>query len=547
MPQRQNGPSQRLAEPELARRPVRTLQFKAVVGATVLVAVATGLCGWMTSWLARAALTESLHRDVRMLADTSARAVADEAYAGEVAGVAHVVTNMTLDERIAFIAVTDQVGRPFTRRIADADAWRRYADHIPEADRTGPLNLNKMITLTRRDAPPVTIFTRPIWSIDRQTGGNHLAGYMILAMSDLSMEQLIRNQALAGLTTVCIILIFSLPAIIMLVRSFTRPIRQMVARTVMLAEGRSPDPVRVPGNDEISQLASAFNQMAERLSAMRTNLIATNAELEQQVRRRTQQLHQANQQLVSQMQDKDEFIRAITHDLNAPVRNIAGMTKLLLKKYESDLADDALSKLQRIAANAKTETELLADLLELSRIRTDTGKVSQVDTNELVAGIVDSLSYDIEAKRIDVQVAELPPLFADRNRLRQVFQNLIDNAIKYMPGPDAAELRRIEVGVQQDDESTTPVLFVRDTGRGINEKDHQRVFQVFQRARYSGETEASGRGVGLASVKTIIETYGGNIWLASEPGRGSTFYFTFAECVFSGSETDQPEPTSASC
>jgi signal transduction histidine kinase len=229
------------------------------------------------------------------------------------------------------------------------------------------------------------------------------------------------------------------------------------------------------------------------------------------------------------------------------VRNIAGMAKLLLKKYESDLADDALSKLQRIAANAKTETELLADLLELSRIRTDTGKVSQVDTNELVAGIVDSLSYDIEAKRIDVQVAELPPLFADRNRLRQVFQNLIDNAIKYMPGPDAAELRRIEVGVQQDDESTTPVLFVRDTGRGINEKDHQRVFQVFQRARYSGETEASGRGVGLASVKTIIETYGGNIWLASEPGRGSTFYFTFAECVFSGSETDQPEPTSASC
>jgi len=76
------------------------------------------------------------------------------------------------------------------------------------------------------------------------------------------------------------------------------------------------------------------------------------------------------------------------------------------------------------------------------------------------------------------------------------------------------------------------VFFVRDTGRGIDEKDHQRVFQVFQRARYSGETDAAGRGVGLASVKTIIETFGGQIWLDSRPGHGATFHFTLARAAF---------------
>jgi len=520
--------------------PMRSMQFKAIVGAVVLVAVATGLCGWATTWLARSTLTQSLHRDVRMLADTAARAVADEMVGGDSSDVSHIVTHMALDERIAFIMVTGTGGEAHARRIADADAWSRYAQRIPEGDRIGPLNLSKVITAERDGAAPVFIYTRPVWHIDRATGANQLTGYVIMAMSDPSSVQLIRNQTLAAVATVCVIALLSLPVIIVVIRSYIRPLRQMVTRTTMLAEGRSPDPVRVPNRDEIGVLAAAFNSMARRLSQMRSDLIAANAELEQQVRSRTDQLHQANRQLLAQMRDKDEFIRAITHDLNAPIRNIAGMTKLLLRKYEAQLTDEAMTKLKRIAANAKTETDLLADLLELSRIRTSVGKVTAVDTDELVRDIVDTLEYDIEAKHIDVQLDPLPVLHGDRSRIRQVFQNLIDNAVKYMPAPEKAQVRRIHIGAQRDDDRITPTLFVRDTGRGINEKDHQRVFQVFQRARYSGETEASGRGVGLASVKTIIETYGGQIWLDSEPGRGATFYFTFAEEVFEPKPSAEP-------
>jgi len=528
--------------------PFRSLQFKAIVGAVALVAVATGLCGWMTTWLARSALTESLHRDVRMLADTSARVVADELHRGETAGVEHVVSHMALDERIAFIMVTDLSGRSQARRIADADAWSRYNSRIPPGDRVGPLNLNKIITTPRRDAAPVTVLTRPVWSNDRDTGKASLVGYLILAMSDPSAARLLRSQTVAAVAAVCVIALLSLPVIVAVIRSYTRPLRQMVARTAMLAEGRSPDPVRVPNHDEIGVLATAFNGMAERLSIMRRNLIEANADLEQQVRRRTDQLHRANQQLTAQMRDKDEFIRAITHDLNAPIRNIAGMTKMLLRKYESQFTDEAMSKLQRIAANAKTETDLLADLLELSRIRTTAGKAVEIDTNELVAGIIESLEYDLEAKRIDVRIDPLPKLYGDRNRMRQVFQNLIDNAIKYMPGPEKTQTRRIHVGVQDEPNWSTPVFFVRDTGRGIDEKDHQRVFQVFQRARYSGETEAAGRGVGLASVKTIVETFGGQIWLDSATDRGATFHFTFGRATFEPPESiEDADMPAASC
>jgi signal transduction histidine kinase len=237
------------------------------------------------------------------------------------------------------------------------------------------------------------------------------------------------------------------------------------------------------------------------------------------------------------MKDKDEFIRAVTHDLNAPVRNIAGMTKMLIMKYREQLNEDALSKLERIAANARAESELLADLLELSRIRSQPGKTQRVKLTELVASIGEALAYDLESRGITLAISpDLPTLTADRNRVRQVFQNLVDNAVKYMP--DDAPIKQVTVGCERDGEQT--LLFVRDTGRGIADKDHERIFQVFQRARYSGDHATPGRGVGLASVKTIIETLGGRIWVDSEPGQGATFYFTFARRVFSETPEEKP-------
>jgi signal transduction histidine kinase len=215
------------------------------------------------------------------------------------------------------------------------------------------------------------------------------------------------------------------------------------------------------------------------------------------------------------------------------------MTRMLLMKYEQSLSEDAVNKLQRIAANAKQETELLADLLELSRLRAQPGKTERTDLNALLTSLAEALDYELEQKAITLNIGPLPTVLGDRNRLRQVFQNLLENAIKYMPA-DAPQ-RRIDVGCQQRDGAVH--FYVKDTGPGIAPEDQQRIFQVFQRARYSGSTDADGRGVGLSTVKAIVETMGGKLWVQSTVGRGATFYFTFSDLVTEPSATPAPVET----
>ena len=138
----------------------------------------------------------------------------------------------------------------------------------------------------------------------------------------------------------------------------------------------------------------------------------------------------------------------------------------------------------------------------------------------------------------------MPTVIADRNRMRQVYQNLLENAVKYMPAEKSD--KRVVVGCRL--EGDAPIFYVSDTGRGIDPQDEHRVFQVFQRARYSGEHSEPGRGVGLASVKTIIEHYGGRVWIDRESDSdrqaGTTFCFTIGpQHVARSSQTSQSLPS----
>jgi len=188
------------------------------------------------------------------------------------------------------------------------------------------------------------------------------------------------------------------------------------------------------------------------------------------------------------------------------------------------LCDDAVTKLQRINANVKTQSDLIADLMELSRIRSKPPKHELVDLQALVKGLRDELSYDLETNGIDLAIlGVLPTITADRNRMRQIFQNLLDNAVKYMGDSDE---RKITVKFTREADELHFV--VADTGQGIHEKDLPNIFDVFRRGTYSGSYEVPGRGVGLASVKTIVECYGGRVWLESRRGEGSTLHFTLA-------------------
>jgi signal transduction histidine kinase len=313
----------------------------------------------------------------------------------------------------------------------------------------------------------------------------------------------------------CIIGMLSLPMAYALVHRVFLPIRQLVDATNKIAAGDLSVQVAIDRPDMIGMLSRSFNDMVSRVRD-------ANRDLEDKVEQRTSQLNSTNKRLSAEIAEKEDFLRAVSHDLNAPLRNISGMASMLLLKYREKFEEDVIHRLERIQKNVEVETDLIAELLELSRIKTRRDKLEAVDVEKLVHELGGVFENDLKSRQIELIVdSPMPILHAERARLRQVFQNLIDNAIKYM-GTGVGKSIRIGSRFKL----TEAEFFVQDTGIGIDPEDIDKVFFVFRRGKNCDAENIAGKGVGLASVKSIIETYGGTIWVESEKGKGSTFRFT---------------------
>jgi signal transduction histidine kinase len=502
------------------------LERKLVLWTVIMVVVPTFVCALWLNSMTRTAMSEAHARNVTLLSQTLAAALAGR-IEGNLRSAIDVIDAMDLDRRIAFVAITDPDLNPLHRQAADPEAWASYHQWEQDLARPGAIDVNRPIVLGR--SGDLVVHKVPVWnppaSARQARAPDHrakLEGYIILALREQSMPQTLAQLRAAMLAAACAICLLSLPVVVWAVRYWTAPLRSLLEATIRLAAGEAPPPVPVDSHDELGVVAEAFNRMARKLFAARRQLQRANEELERKVAQRTAELEQANRKLETEITDRNDFLRTVTHDLSAPLRNIDGMASMLMMKYREQLADDAVNKLQRISANVKSQAELINDLMELSRLRTRGGRRELVDLQDLVEQLRQNLSFDLEQKKIDLRIVEpLPHVFAERNRMRQVFQNLLDNAIKYML--DARD-RQITLHFKQEDHWLR--FTVRDTGRGIAKQDQARVFQVFRRATHSGGHDVPGRGVGLASVKTIVECYGGQIWVESELGQGSAFHFT---------------------
>lgn len=267
-------------------------------------------------------------------------------------------------------------------------------------------------------------------------------------------------------------------------------------------------------------------------------------DLERKVRQRTAELETANRRLSAEIAEREDLIRAVSHDLNAPLRNISGMASMLLMKYGDRFEQDVVHRLERIQKNVQAETDLISELLELSRIKTRRRRLEHVEIEALVCELTGVFDNDLKSREITLTIdTPLPVLHCERARIRQVFLNLIDNAVKYMgeglqssdvksqisdsrsqisdPGP---RIKEIHVGCRLG--AGEAEFYVRDTGVGIDPEDAEKIFYVFRRGKTAAGQGVLGKGVGLSSVKTIVETYGGRIWVRSAVGKGSTFHFT---------------------
>lgn len=357
-----------------------------------------------------------------------------------------------------------------------------------------------------------------------------LLGYVAVGISQGREETQMRYVQLIVIGIGCLTVIGSLPVAYLLVHHIFQPIRKLVTASRLITRGDLDARVELHRPDAIGDLARSFNDMVEwvrkqqqDLANSNYRLAQANLDLEKRIEQRTAQLEAANQRLASEIAEKEEFLRAVSHDLNAPLRNISGMAAMLLMKHRDKLDEDIVHRLERIKSNVEIESDLIGELLELSRIKTRRQKMESTDVDQIVVALQDVFESDLRSRSIALFVdTPLPVLYAEKARIRQVFQNLIDNAIKYMGDGGT---REIHIGCVAG--ASELEFYVRDTGLGIDAEDVGKVFSVFHRGKNTGAPNVAGKGVGLASVKSIVETYNGRIWVTSEPGKGSTFRFTF--------------------
>ncbi|HET9947507.1 MAG TPA: ATP-binding protein [Longimicrobiales bacterium] len=359
-------------------------------------------------------------------------------------------------------------------------------------------------------------------------------GTLYLATGVGSLYRAIRLSGAIGATVFAL----SLLAVYTLSRVFqgtiSLPIRKL-AESARVVSSQGDYSVRAPevSGGELGELTRAFNLMLARieeqdgaLKESKEALEGYAAELEQRVAERTRALEESKSrleryaaQLETANRELDAFAYSVSHDLRAPLRSIDGFSHILLEDYAEKLDDDGRDCLTRVRAATQRMGTLIDDLLELSRITRAEMHLQEVDLSRMADEIAAELRASNPGRSAEFRIA--PGLVAngDRRLLRVALANLLGNSWKYTSRrPDPV----IELGTVRIDGEL--VFVVRDNGAGFDMKYADKLFGEFQRLHSAAEFE--GTGVGLATVRRIVERHGGRIWAEGEVDQGASFYFT---------------------
>ncbi len=277
------------------------------------------------------------------------------------------------------------------------------------------------------------------------------------------------------------------------------------------------------------ELQKHREHLQDLVSERTAELLARNNELRREISERKQaerEINRLNSELVQRardleiaMEDLESFSFSVSHDLKAPLRVINGFTYLLTEKHLARLTPDAARLLNLISENTRKMGELIDDVLEFSRAGRREMKPREIDMEKLARSVAEGLTPSLGSRTVRIEVGELSPALGDESALRQVFFNLISNAVKFTRSMESA---LIQVGCREERDENT--YYVKDNGVGFDERYADKLFGVFQRLHSA--TEFEGSGIGLAIVKRIIFKLGGRVSAESRLNEGATFSFT---------------------
>lgn len=289
-------------------------------------------------------------------------------------------------------------------------------------------------------------------------------------------------------------------------RSITGPLEKLAVAARSIAKGDFSQTVQLKRADELGVLSHAFNIMAKEVNDTQKNLEAN-------VAKRTEQLEKANKEL-------EAFSYSVSHDLRAPLRAVSGYATMLIQDHASSLNEDGKRIADAIVNNARMMGQLIDDLISFSRISRKENDIQVVNMQQVVEQVIAELKTQRSEKNYRFVMHALPVCKTDPQLIKQVWINLIDNAMKYSSLKDEPV---IEIGATHTNGKVE--YYVKDNGVGFDMRYSDKLFGVFQRLHRQDEFE--GTGIGLALVKRIVERQNGSLRAEGSVGEGAVFAFSF--------------------
>jgi signal transduction histidine kinase len=359
------------------------------------------------------------------------------------------------------------------------------------------------------------------------------------------MNKAIREARLTVIGVTSLVVALAILATVFLAGLIVDPVQQLLTATGRVAGGDLDKHVEIYTNDEIGDLGVSFNKMTEDLKRYRTELEEHSRTLEHTVEERTKalrltnaELQKINQELETVSRHKSEFLANMSHELRTPLNAIIGFSEILFDQSFGELNDKQLSYTENVTSSGKHLLTLINDILDLAKVESGTmnlhlesfpvaGAIAEI------AGLARGLAAKKEIKIKQRLSPRIATITADRKKFKQIFYNLLSNAIKFTPEGGAVEISSkivSDLELAGDDELSlkgSAEFCVKDSGIGIDEADQETIFEEFHQVDGSHSREYEGTGLGLALSRRLVELHGGSIWLESEKGKGSSFFFTF--------------------